>query len=75
MTASTPRSRLRRSGPSRDADLVLLVVDATVGVTPEDEDVARLVRRSGRPVMVVANKVDNEQREFDAWELRLSRTG
>jgi GTP-binding protein len=51
------------------ADLVLLVVDAAVGVTTEDDDVARLVSRSGRPVLLVANKVDNERREADAWEL------
>ncbi len=50
------------------ADLILQVIDVTVGVTNEDEDVARQVRRSGRPVMLVANKVDNERREADAWE-------
>ncbi len=54
------------------ADLVLLVVDAKVGVTAEDEAVAALVRRSGRPVLVVANKVDGDSREADAWDfLRL----
>ena len=51
------------------ADLVLLVVDAAVGVTVEDEDVARVLTRSGRPVLLVANKVDNDRREADAWEL------
>ncbi|MGC8462861.1 MAG: ribosome biogenesis GTPase Der [Acidimicrobiales bacterium] len=49
------------------ADLVLLVVDATVGVTEEDLAVARLLRRGSTPVRVVANKVDSEQREPDAW--------
>ncbi len=49
------------------ADLVLLVVDATVGVTEEDLAVARLLRRGSTPVRVVANKVDSEQREADAW--------
>jgi GTP-binding protein len=52
----------------RTADLVLLVVDATVGVTADDEAVAALVRRVGRPVLVVANKVDGENREPDAWD-------
>ena len=52
----------------RTADLVLLVVDATVGVTADDEAVAALVRRAGRPVLVVANKVDSEVREPDAWD-------
>lgn len=51
------------------ADLVLHVVDAAVGVTTEDEDVARMVHRSRRPVLLVANKVDNERREAEAWAL------
>ena len=50
-----------------DADLVLLVVDGTVGVTEEDDRVANLLRRSGMPVLVVVNKVDSEHREADAW--------
>lgn len=50
------------------ADLVLHVVDATVGVTTEDDDVARLLHRYHAPVLVVVNKVDNERREADAWE-------
>ena len=51
------------------ADLVLVVVDVTVGVTTEDQDLARLVKRTGVPAMLVANKVDNSAREADAWEL------
>ncbi len=50
------------------ADLALVVVDVTVGITTEDEDVAKLVRRSGTPVMLVVNKVDNLAREAEAWE-------
>ena len=50
-----------------EADVVLLVVDATVGVTEEDDRVAGLLRRAGRPVLVVANKVDEGHREADAW--------
>jgi GTP-binding protein len=49
------------------ADLVVHVVDTTVGVTGEDEDVARVLVRTGRPVLLVANKVDNERREPEAW--------
>ena len=52
-----------------DADVILLVTDATVGVTSEDDMVAALLRRAKRPVLVVANKVDSESREADAWEL------
>ena len=42
-----------------EADLVLFVVDARAGVTPGDEEVADLLRRSGRPVLVLVNKVDD----------------
>jgi GTP-binding protein len=44
------------------ADLVLFVVDAQIGVTPGDEEVADLLRRSGRPVLVIANKIDDPTR-------------
>ncbi len=46
----------------READLVLLVVDARAGVTPGDEELAAILRRSGRPVLVLANKVDDPAR-------------
>jgi GTP-binding protein len=52
----------------RDADLILFVVDATVGATAEDEAVAALLRRASRPVLVVANKVDGDNRESDVWD-------
>jgi GTP-binding protein len=50
------------------ATVVLLVVDTTVGVTEEDARVAALLRRLGRPTLVVANKVDGDSREVDAWD-------
>lgn len=53
----------------RDADVVLQVVDATVGITDEDAAVATWVRRSGRPTLLVANKVDDTNRELATWEL------
>lgn len=49
------------------ADVILLVVDTTVGVTDEDAQVAAILRRSKRPSLVVANKVDANTRESDAW--------
>ena len=52
-----------------EADVVVFVVDATVGVTEEDDRVAQVLRRSKAPVLVVANKVDSDNRELDAWEL------
>jgi GTP-binding protein len=51
-----------------EADVVLLVVDVTVGVIDEDMAVARVLKRCGRPVRVVVNKVDSSQREADAWD-------
>ena len=56
------------------ADAVLFVVDATVGATDEDEAVVRILRRSEKPVVLVANKVDAPQFEADAaamWSLGL----
>lgn len=52
-----------------EADVVLLVVDARAGVTPGDEDLAALLRTSRRPVLVVANKIDDPRRDTDALEL------
>jgi GTP-binding protein len=51
-----------------EADAVVFVVDATVGPTPEDADVARLLLRSRRPVVLAVNKVDNQAREHSIWE-------
>lgn len=56
------------------ADAVILVVDAVVGATAGDEAAARILRRSGKPVFLAANKVDNEKGESDAaalWSLGL----
>ena len=50
------------------ADVVLLVTDARPGITPPDRDVAGLLRRSGKPVVLVANKVDSERHEPLAFE-------
>ncbi|MDQ2826431.1 MAG: ribosome biogenesis GTPase Der [Actinomycetota bacterium] len=49
------------------ADVVLFVVDAVVGITEEDDQVAALLRRVKRPVIVVVNKVDSEHRDAEAW--------
>jgi GTP-binding protein len=50
------------------ADLVLFVVDSRAGVTPGDEELAALLRRARRPVIVIANKVDDPRRDADAFE-------
>ena len=46
-----------------EADLVLFVTDARVGATPGDEEIAEILRRARKPVIVVANKVDDPQGE------------
>jgi GTP-binding protein len=51
-----------------EADAVLFVVDVTVGPTQADADVARLLVRSGRPVVLAVNKVDTPARELDIWD-------
>ncbi len=58
------------------ADVVMFVVDATVGATDDDEAVVKLLRRSGKPVVLVANKVDDQRGEADAamlWSLGLGQ--
>ena len=46
-----------------DADVLLFVVDVMSGIVPADEEVAASLRTSGKPVILVANKVDNFRRE------------
>ena len=52
----------------QDADVVLFVVDASVGMTDDDQAIANWLRRTRTDVMVVANKADNDRRETDMWE-------
>ena len=52
-----------------EADVVLLVLDSTVGVTPDDVVVANQLRRATVPVFIVANKVDDSSHEAAIWEL------
>jgi GTPase len=56
------------------ADAVLFVVDATVGITDADEAVVKILRRSAKPVVLAANKVDDLRTEAEAhglWNLGL----
>ena len=58
------------------SDAVLLVVDARVGITEADARIVRVLRRSGRPVVLAANKVDSPAQEGDAavlWNLGLGQ--
>ncbi len=51
-----------------EADLVLFIVDASVGITEDDDLMASWLRKSGRNVMTVSNKVDSDKRDTDRWE-------
>src|SRR5438270_10666477 len=56
-----------------EADLVLFVVDAQIGITPGDEEVAQILRESKKPVLVIGNKIDDPRQE--ALVLELHRLG
>jgi GTPase len=51
-----------------EADLVVLVVDARAGVTPDDQEVAQLLRTSNRPVICAVNKIDGEKQSALMYE-------
>lgn len=51
-----------------EADVILFVVDVIDGVTPADADVADVLRRSGKRIVLAANKADNPARELSAGE-------
>ena len=53
---------------TEEADLVLFLVDVTTGLTDLDEDVAQILRRSKLPVILVANKADNNTQIYDSYE-------
>ncbi|MBM4166563.1 MAG: ribosome biogenesis GTPase Der [Ignavibacteria bacterium] len=51
-----------------EADEIIFLADAEQGVTSADEELAAIVRKSSKPILLVVNKVDSERREFDASE-------
>jgi GTP-binding protein len=51
------------------ADIVLFVLDAQTGITPGDEEVAQILRESKKPVLVIANKIDDPRQDSLALEL------
>ena len=60
-----------------EADILVCLVDATTGITDLDEEVANLLRRSDKEVLLAVNKVDNHQRLLDAnefWSLGFEET-
>ncbi len=53
----------------KEADLVMFVVDAQVGALNEDASLVDLLRKSGKKVILIANKIDNAEDEADGYEL------
>ena len=51
-----------------EADVILMVVDVTTGVTEEDLAAAKVIRRAGPPVRLVVNKVDGASRDPAVWD-------
>ncbi len=51
-----------------ESDLVVFMVDAKTGITAVDQEIARVLKRGGRKVLLAVNKVDHERRELDAAE-------
>ena len=51
-----------------EADLILFMVEAATGVTDYDEEIADLLRRSGKPVVLAVNKVDTGAKMYDAYQ-------
>ena len=51
-----------------EADLVLFMVEAATGITDYDSEIADLLRRSGKPVVLCVNKVDSAEKVFDTYQ-------
>ena len=63
-----PRIREQALMACEEADVIIFVVDGMVGLTDEDEEVARVVRRSKKPSFLVVNKMDDPDRELAVWD-------
>lgn len=53
---------------ARQADVIVFVVDGKVGINADDEEVARILRRADKPVLLAANKMDHPKLEEGLWE-------
>ena len=52
----------------READVILYVVDGKTGIQPQDLEIAALLRSSGKPVILVVNKIDSVEQEMNIYE-------
>ena len=62
------RTREQAEAAIEEADVILLMVDAKAGLTSADSDIADILRKSEKPVIVAANKADSEERRLNAVE-------
>ena len=60
-------TRAQAESAARDADVIVFVVDAQDGLTPVDQDVAQILRRNRRPVILVANKTESPRHEASIY--------
>src|SRR5512136_147706 len=63
-----PQIREQAEMAIQAADAIVLVVDATSGITAADEQVTEILRRTSKPVLIAANKADSARRREDAFE-------
>jgi GTPase len=63
-----PQIRAQAMLAIEDADVVVLLVDITHGITAADEEITEILRRTSKPVVVAANKADTIQKQSDAFE-------
>ncbi|HRU94268.1 MAG TPA: 50S ribosome-binding GTPase, partial [Anaerolineae bacterium] len=66
--AFIPLIRAQAEQAIAEADVVLFLTDASTGLTAADQEVAELLRRTDKPVLLVANKTDSDRREQQAYE-------
>ena len=62
------RMRYQAELAIREADVILYVVDGKVGVQPQDEEIAHILRSCGKPVILVVNKIDSVEQEMNIYE-------
>ncbi len=66
--------RLQAEIAITEADVIILVVDGTVGVTPQDEEVVKSLREAKKPILLAVNKIDTKERQnllLDFYQLGL----
>ena len=63
-----PRIREQAIAAVEESDVIIFVVDGTTGVTDEDEEVARVLRKTEKPVFLCVNKLDNPDSELATWD-------